>query len=161
MIRSNSTRATLAVAATFALTLSAPNEVHAQAGLFGTQEVKRWNMCDWWNIPDSALRRIERRSDYADILRRMFDSCPDAALALTDRPTATSGGSGVSDDQRGRESDTNDDEDGGDDGGNPGGSGNPGGGGNGGPGGDEPSDDDRSNDGSPNGPPSDNPPSTG
>ncbi len=101
--------ASLIVAASFALSLSSPNQAQAQSGLFGTQEVKRWDMCDWRKIPDGVLARIERRSDYEDILRRMFNSCPDAALALTDRPTATTSGNDNRDDQRGREPDNNDD----------------------------------------------------
>lgn len=147
------------VAATFALSFASPTQAQAQSGFFGAQEVKRWDMCDWRKIPDGVLARIERRSDYEDILRRMFNSCPDAALALTDRPTATTGGStDNSDDQRGREPDSNDEDEDDD---------NPGGGGNGGPSAGGPPSEGPPNGGPPNGgppnggPPSENPPRTG
>ncbi|MEM9576567.1 MAG: hypothetical protein AAF999_06105 [Pseudomonadota bacterium] len=138
--------ASLIAAAIFAVALSSASEAQAQSGLFGSQEVKRWDMCDWRKIPDGVLARIERRSDYEDILRRMFNSCPDAALALTDRPTASTSDRDMRDDQRGRERD---------------GDGPSEGPGNDGPAGDGPGGEGPGNDGPPNGgPPSDNPPPT-
>lgn len=53
------------------------------------EQTKRWDMCDWEKIPTNVVQRITNRADYDDILRRMFDACPDSALSLTDRPTAT------------------------------------------------------------------------
>lgn len=100
-------KAAALIASTFIVSMAVP----AQANIFGTQEVKRWDMCDWERIPENVLRRIERRGDYEDILRRMFEFCPEQALGFTDRPTATvseandDGGYNESDEQRGREPD--------------------------------------------------------
>jgi hypothetical protein len=92
-----------AVSATSAMLLSSP--VSAQSMTAGDDHIRRWNMCDWHRIPENVLRRIAQRNDYDDILRRMFDSCPEAALSLTDQPTATiSDGIGIGDDT-GREND--------------------------------------------------------
>ncbi|MEM6887076.1 MAG: hypothetical protein AAF636_02940 [Pseudomonadota bacterium] len=52
-------------------------------------EAREWNMCNWEEIPAHVLNRITNRADFDDILRRMFDNCADAALGLTDRPTAS------------------------------------------------------------------------
>ncbi|AEI93350.1 hypothetical protein ROBYS_02940 [Roseobacter sp. OBYS 0001] len=53
------------------------------------EQTNRWDMCNWEKIPANVVQRITNRADYDDILRRMFESCPDSALSLTDRPTAT------------------------------------------------------------------------
>ena len=53
------------------------------------EQTNKWNMCNWEQIPENVVQRITNRADYDDILRRMFDACPDSALSLTDRPTAT------------------------------------------------------------------------
>lgn len=52
-------------------------------------QTNRWNMCEWQNIPAHVVQRIVHRADYDDILRQMFNACPDSALSLTDRPTAS------------------------------------------------------------------------
>ncbi len=78
------------------------------ARISGETEVRRWNMCDWRMIPEDTLVRIMQRSDYDDIRRRMFDSCPEAALSLTDQPTATISDTGGNEDNTGREADSND-----------------------------------------------------
>lgn len=59
----------------------------------------KWDMCRWEQIPEGVLEKIMLRGDFENILRRMFDSCPDSALGLTDRPTATIS-SGYSDGSR-------------------------------------------------------------
>ena len=153
----------VALAAAFVLSFQSPSQAQAQSGLFGAQEVKRWDMCDWTKIPDGVLARIERRNDYEDILRRMFNSCPDSALALTDRPTATTNdASDNRDDQRGREPDNGGAPDGGGEDGSP----------DDGPEDNGPPDSEPPNGGPPNGgppnggppnggPPSSNPPPTG
>lgn len=74
-----------AAAVAGSLSISAP----AQASIFGTSEVKKWDVCNWVQIPETAMDRITNRTDFDEILGRMFDACPDSALALTDRPTAS------------------------------------------------------------------------
>ena len=80
---------TILAAATVALCWSGA----AQANIFGWQQVQRWDMCNWDEIPEHVLRKISRRDDFEDILNRMFDQCPQAALSFADRPTATVDGS--------------------------------------------------------------------
>ena len=77
----------LTIAGALMIAIAAPLPAHA--GLFSASEVKRWDVCDWERIPDNVMERITNRNDFDDILRRMFDACPDSALALTDRPTAS------------------------------------------------------------------------
>lgn len=69
----------IAASAFAALSVLAPTQASA----------KQYNMCSWEEIPGHVLNRIENRSDYQDILQRMFDNCPESALSLTDRPTAS------------------------------------------------------------------------
>ena len=52
-------------------------------------EAKEWNMCAWEEIPRNVMKKIVQRSDYADILRRMSENCPDAAFALTNPSTVS------------------------------------------------------------------------
>ncbi|MFK7746417.1 MAG: hypothetical protein AB8B47_15290 [Roseobacter sp.] len=54
-----------------------------------TAQAQQWNMCQWEEIPTNVLERVVRRSEYPDLLERMFDVCPDAALALTEAPTGS------------------------------------------------------------------------
>ncbi|ABG31808.1 hypothetical protein CEP88_01150 [Roseobacter denitrificans] len=53
------------------------------------EQTNKWDMCNWENIPQNVVMRITNRADYDDILRRMFEACPESALSLTDRPTAS------------------------------------------------------------------------
>ncbi|MEP0960804.1 MAG: hypothetical protein ABJL72_07400 [Roseobacter sp.] len=99
------------IAATLMTSFTAPTPV--QAGLFGASEIRQWNVCDWEKIPDNVMQRITKRADFDDILRRMFDSCPDSALAFTDQPTASveaadNGRSGTRDGGRANERDGDD-----------------------------------------------------
>lgn len=84
------TKAVALVAATVIASMTAP----AQAGIFGASETREWNVCEWEQLPNSVVERITKRGDFDDILRRMFDACPDSALGLTDRPTASISDSG-------------------------------------------------------------------
>jgi len=63
-----------------AISLSTPQKV----------EAKEWNMCAWEEIPRNVMKKIVQRSDYADILQRMSENCPDAAFALTNPSTISS-----------------------------------------------------------------------
>jgi hypothetical protein len=82
---------TVKSAIVIASTLMAPIAIpsSALAGPFGTSETRQWNVCDWERIPEHVVTRITKRADYDEILRRMFNVCPDSALGLTDRPTAS------------------------------------------------------------------------
>ena len=92
----NNLKTALLIAAPVALCFATSEP--AQAAGLDSSQTNRWDMCRWDVIPDNVLRRIEKRDDYADILRRMFEYCPESALGLTDRPTATlSEASGVND----------------------------------------------------------------
>lgn len=73
------------------------------------EQTNKWNMCNWQQIPENVVERITNRTDYDDILRRMFSSCPDSALSLTDRPTATLS---VNEDSAGDRVNSGDDNDG-------------------------------------------------
>lgn len=53
-------------------------------------EAKQWNMCNWEEIPRGVMKRIQKRGDYPDILKRMNDHCPDAALLLMNPSTGSS-----------------------------------------------------------------------
>ena len=98
-------RMTTSIALAGSLALGLP--LSAQAGVWGAQEIKRWNICDWRKLPDDVVNRITKRSDYDDILRRMFNSCPESALGLTDRPTASiANPQDVDEERRGREPDS-------------------------------------------------------
>ncbi|WP_298973276.1 hypothetical protein [uncultured Roseobacter sp.] len=81
MKNSVSLTASLAAAAVTAISVLAPN----------TSAAEEYNMCNWETIPTAVLNRIERRPDYNEILQRMFKYCPESALGLTDRPTASIG----------------------------------------------------------------------
>lgn len=83
----SNTKSAVLIAATVLAPLALPTT--AVAGPLGTSEVRQWNICEWDRMPESVLNRITKRADYDDILRRMFDACPDSALGLTDRPTAS------------------------------------------------------------------------
>ena len=83
----NNLKTALLIAAPVALCFAASEP--AQAEGLNSSQTNRWDMCRWDVIPDNVLRRIEQRDDYADILRRMFEYCPESALGLTDHPTAT------------------------------------------------------------------------
>ena len=101
MTKAPISKAAAALAAALALNFAAP----AEANIFEQREVKRWDMCDSRDIPRDVLDRIMKRSDFEDILRRMFNACPETALWLTDRPTASVSGIAGFRDNRGREPD--------------------------------------------------------
>ena len=50
---------------------------------------KHWDMCSWEEIPLHVMKRIAKRPDYAEILNRMNDNCPDSLLAFTDTATSS------------------------------------------------------------------------
>ncbi|MGC3936798.1 hypothetical protein ACOTTU_03225 [Roseobacter sp. EG26] len=102
---------------------------------------KEFDVCQLETVPEYIRTRITRRADYAEILERMFDSCPDAALALVEAATA------AIDDDNDNEVDRGDDN--GPGGGNPPGDDGPGddGPGDDGPGDDGPGDDGPGDDG--------------
>lgn len=50
---------------------------------------KQWDMCSWEEIPLHVMKRIAKRPDYAEILNRMNDNCPDSLLAFTDTATSS------------------------------------------------------------------------
>ena len=52
-------------------------------------DAKQWDMCSWEEIPHHVIKRIAKRPDYPEIVSRMYDSCPEAALALTDPATSS------------------------------------------------------------------------
>jgi uncharacterized membrane protein YgcG len=64
-------------------------------------EAKQWNMCAWEEIPHNVVKRIARRSDYADILGHMFENCPESALMLTEAATAATRGNSVDTERKG------------------------------------------------------------
>lgn len=73
----------------FKATLTATVIATAAFAVPKSAQAQEWNMCDWERIPTDVLNRITSRTDFDEILRRMFENCEDAALALTSRPTAS------------------------------------------------------------------------
>lgn len=52
-------------------------------------QAEQYNMCQWQDIPNGVLNRIQNRDDFPGILDQMFTFCPESALALTEAPTGS------------------------------------------------------------------------
>ncbi|MBW4708107.1 hypothetical protein KX928_09935 [Roseobacter sp. YSTF-M11] len=71
------------------LTVVAAGIATLGAGVPTQSIAKEYNVCQLETIPEHIRKRITKRADFADILSRMFEYCPDSALALTEAATAS------------------------------------------------------------------------